>query len=146
MKLCLTSPPVVICVTFTVLGFAQAAHQDEPEILSTSPSGALRLEFSRPEPGIVATDPDAIGDVWVVATKDPTQRAKLPKQSADSPYDDEFHFSPNEQWIFGLRHVGSGLRYGNLYHLLPPLKIEMPIGDESFNELVWVNCLKLGAL
>jgi len=82
----------------------------------------------------------------VVSTKDPTQRARLPKQSDDSPDDDEFHCSPNEEWIFGLRHVGSGLRYGYLYHCLTPLRIEMSDKDESFNELVWKNCVELGAL
>jgi uncharacterized protein YecT (DUF1311 family) len=82
----------------------------------------------------------------LVSTKDPAQRAKLPKQSADSPTDDEFHFSPNEEWLFGLRHVGSGLRYGNIYHLMKPLRIEV-VGEQGlFNDLVWETSVKLGAL
>jgi uncharacterized protein YecT (DUF1311 family) len=70
----------------------------------------------------------------------------LPKQSADSPTDDEFHFSPNEEWIFGLRHVGSGLRYGNIYHLVTSSRIEVVGEPGSFNDLVWENCVKLGTL
>lgn len=82
----------------------------------------------------------------MVSAKDPTQRAKLPKESADSPYDDEFHFSPNEEWLFGLRHVGSGLSDGNAYHIImTPLKIDKPVNGD-FNQVVWQNCVKLGAL
>jgi uncharacterized protein YecT (DUF1311 family) len=132
--------------TWLLIGSSRIGIAEEkPDILYTSPSGAFRLELSQPEPEVVAKDPDAMGDVWVVSTKDPTQRAKLPKQSADSPYDDEFHFSPNEEWLFGLRHVGSGLRYGNLYRIMTPLKIEKPVNGE-FNDVVWDNSVKLGAL
>jgi uncharacterized protein YecT (DUF1311 family) len=70
----------------------------------------------------------------------------LPKQSPDSPIDDEFHFSPNEEWLFGLRHVGSGLRDGNIYHLVKPLRIEVVGKEGFFNELVWEKGVKLGAL
>jgi hypothetical protein len=112
-------------VTWLLIGFSGIGIAEEKtEILYTSPSGAFRLELSQPEAEVTAKDPDALGDVWLVSTKDPTQRAKLPKQSVDSPYDDEFHFSRNEKWLFGLRHVGSGLRYGNLYQIMTPLKIE----------------------
>jgi uncharacterized protein YecT (DUF1311 family) len=121
---------------------AAAKPEGEPEILGTSPSGAFRIESQDAEPSA----PDATGDIWLVSTKDPAQRAKLPKQSADSPTDDEFHFSPNEEWLFGLRHVGSGLRYGNIYHLMKPLRIEV-VGEQGlFNELVWEKGVKLGAL
>ena len=130
----------LLVIGFSTIGLAQ----EKTEVLCTSPTGGFRVEFRPVEFSV--TDPDATGNVWVVSTKDPTQRAKLPKQSADSPTDDEIHFSPNEEWIFGLRHVGSGLRYGNVYRLASPLKIDMPTTDESFNELVWENCVKLGAL
>ena len=56
------------------------------------------------------------------------------------------HFSPNEEWLFGLRHVGSGLRYGNIYHLLKPLRIEVVGKQGYFDELVWEQGVKLGAL
>ncbi len=125
-------------------GLAQATTQERTDLLYTSPSGALRIEMTvKPS----STGGRADGrNMGVVSTKDPTQRARLPKQSDDSPDDDEFHCSPNEEWIFGLRHVGSGLRYGYLYHCLTPLRIEMSDKDESFNELVWKNCVELGAL
>jgi uncharacterized protein YecT (DUF1311 family) len=116
--------------------------EEKPEVLSTSPSGAFRIESKYSEPSAA----DATADIWLVSTKDPAQRAKLPKQSADSPTDDEFHFSPNEEWLFGSRHVGSGLRHGNIYHLMSPLRLEV-VGEEgSFNDLVWETCIKLGAL
>jgi uncharacterized protein YecT (DUF1311 family) len=121
-----------------------ATSGEKTEVLATSPSGALRVEFEPVESS--STDPDATGEVWVVSSKDPARRVKLPKESADSPTDDEIHFSPNEEWILGLRHVGSGLRYANLYHLVNPLKIDMSIAGESFNNLVWKNCVKLGVL
>jgi len=67
---------------------------------------------------------------------------KLPIESPDS-MPDEFHFSPNDEWIFGLRHGGSCLRDGDLFHRLAPDKIDM---FESFNERAWKNAVKLGAL
>jgi uncharacterized protein YecT (DUF1311 family) len=124
------------------LGWPTKTHAEEQtEVLGTSPSGAFRIESRSAEPAT-----DEIADIWLVSTRDPAQRAKLPKQSADSPTDDEFHFSPNEEWLFGLRHVGSGLRYGNIYHLLQPLRIEVVGKQGLFNEWVWENAVKLGAV
>ncbi|HSP45068.1 MAG TPA: lysozyme inhibitor LprI family protein [Chthoniobacterales bacterium] len=111
------------------------------EILATSPSGAFRIESKFPE-GSAA---DASAEVWLVSTKDLAQRAKLPGGSAESPPDDEFHFSPNEEWLFGLQHIGSGLRYGHLYHILSPVRIEV-VREDSFNALAWKDVVKLGAL
>jgi uncharacterized protein YecT (DUF1311 family) len=137
------SAAVVFRSAFPICGLAQATIQERTDLLYTSPSGALRIETTvKPS----STGDELTAETWVVSTKDPTQRARLPKQSADSPDDDEFHCSPNDEWIFGLRHVGSGLRYGNLYHYLTPLRIEMSDKDESFNELVWKNCIEFGAL
>jgi uncharacterized protein YecT (DUF1311 family) len=125
------------------LGWSTKARSEEQtEILGTSPSGAFRIESKFPDR---STD-DATADIWVISTKDPAQRAKLPKQSTDSPTDDEFHFSPNEEWLFGLRHVGSGLRYGNVYHLGSPLRIEAVREPGAFNDLVWKEAVKLGSL
>lgn len=121
--------------------FTNARAEEQTEVLGTSPSGALRIE-SRSTESVT----EEIADIWLVSTSDPAQRAKLPKQSADSPTDDEFHFSPNEEWLFGLRHVGSGLRYGNIYHLLKPLRIEVVGKQGHFDELVWEQGVKLGAL
>lgn len=125
------------------LGWSTKARAEEQtEVLGTSPSGAFRIESRFPE----TSASDETADIWLISATDPAQRAKLPKQSADSPTDDEFHFSPNEEWLFGLRHVGSGLRYGNIYHLLKPLRIEVVGKQGYFNELVWEQGVKLGAL
>jgi hypothetical protein len=121
---------------------ATAKPDEEAEVLSTSSSGAFRIESKFAD----SSADDATADIWVISTKAPAQRAKLPKQSADSPSDDEFHFSPNEEWLFGLRHVGSGLRYGNIYHLMSPLRIEVVGEPGAFNELVWQQGVMLGAL
>jgi uncharacterized protein YecT (DUF1311 family) len=116
--------------------------QKENEVLYTTRSGGFRIESRFPDQSAA----DTTADIWVVSTKDPSQRAKLPKESADSPTDDEFHFSPNEEWLFASRHIGSGLRYGNVYHLTSPLRIEVVGERGSFNDLAWKNCVKLGAL
>jgi uncharacterized protein YecT (DUF1311 family) len=114
------------------------------EIVAVSLSGALEVE-SVP-PAASSGNDDASPDLWVVSTTDRSQRARLPKQSPESPTDDEFHFSPNEEWLFGLRHVGSGLRYANIYHLVKPLRIEVVGNEGHFNEFVWEKAVKLGAL
>jgi uncharacterized protein YecT (DUF1311 family) len=130
-------------VTAILISLPAVAKSDEQiEVLYTSPSGVFRIESKFPD----QSADDATADIWVVSTKEPAQRAKLPKQSADSPTDDEFHFSPNEEWLFGTRHVGSGLRYGNIYHLMKPLRIEVVGKPGAFNELVWEQGVKLGAL
>jgi uncharacterized protein YecT (DUF1311 family) len=116
--------------------------EEQTEVLGTSPSGAYRIESRF----LDQSADDATADIWVVSTKDPAQRATLPKQSVDSPTDDEFHFSPNEEWLFGTRHVGSGLRYGNIYHLMKPLRIGVVGKQGAFNELVWEQGVKLRAL
>ena len=121
---------------------AVAKSEEQIEVLYTSPSGAFRIESKFSD----QSADDATADIWVVSTKDPAQRVKLPKQSADSPTDDEFHFSPNEEWLFGTRHVGSGLRYGNIYHLMKPLRVEVVGKPGAFNELVWEQGVQLGAL
>jgi uncharacterized protein YecT (DUF1311 family) len=134
---------IAAVVVSLCLGWStQARAEEQTEVLGTSPSGAFRVESRFP--GSSAADETA--DIWLVWTKDPAQRAKLPKQSADSPIDDEFYFSPNEEWLFGLRHVGSGLRYGNIYHLRSPLQIEVVGEPGAFNDLVWKEAVKLGAL
>jgi uncharacterized protein YecT (DUF1311 family) len=133
---------VGIVVALCLLGQTKVPAEEQTEVLGTSPSGAFRIESKFPE----SSAADETADIWLVSTKDPTQRAKLPKQSADSPTDDEFHFSPNEEWLFGLRHVGSGLRYGNIYHLLKPLQIETVGKGGQFNELVWEQGVKLKAV
>jgi hypothetical protein len=135
---------ILLATPLLVSFLATARGEEKSEVLCTSPSGAFRIE----QIGQVFSggEGESTGDIWVIPTKDPTQRAKLPKQSSESPLDDEFRFSPNEEWIFATRYIGSGLRYGNVYHLASPLKIDMPTKGESFNDLAWENCVKLGAL
>jgi Protein of unknown function (DUF1311). len=113
-----------------VIGFATcAAAEEKAEVLYASPNGAIRIERDGE-------------DAWLIYTKDPTQRAKMPPLEGTSPVDDEYHSSPNDEWIFGLRHGGSCLRDGDLFHRLVPDKIDM---FESFNQAAWKNAVKLGA-
>src|SRR5947208_3087022 len=99
---------VLFLVTFPATGNAE----EQKEVLYTSPSGELRIERNGEK-------------AWVISTKNPGQRAELPPLEGISPFDDEFHASLNEEWIFGLRHGGSCLRDGDLFHHLVPDKIDM---------------------
>jgi uncharacterized protein YecT (DUF1311 family) len=137
---------ICLAAIFTLLllanrQLARAETEEGAEVLAMSPSGALRITSS----ASTSDGEEGAQEVWLISTKEPAQKAKLPKQSADSPADDEFHFSPDERWLFGLRHVGSGLRYGNIYHLFDPLRIEV-IGQGGSNDLIWKNGVRLGAL
>ncbi len=87
---------VVFCSAFPVFGLAQAIAQETPQVLYTSPSGNVRIEQNGE-------------DVWVTSSVNSAERAKLPIESIES-LPDEFHSSPNEEWLFGLHHVGSCLR------------------------------------
>jgi uncharacterized protein YecT (DUF1311 family) len=135
---------ILLATPLLVSFLATARGEEKSEVLYTSPSGAFRIE--QIGQAFSGGEGESTGDIWVIPTKDPTQRAKLPKQSSESPLDDEFRFSPNEEWIFATRYIGSGLRYGNVYHLASPLKIDMPTNGKSFNDLAWQNSVKLGAL
>ncbi len=137
-RLATTAAVISLCLGWST----KTRAEEQTEVLVTSPSGAFRIESKFPETSAA----EETADIWLVSTTDPPQRAELPKQSADSPTDDEFHFAPNEEWLFGLRHVGSGLRYGNIYHLLKPLRIEVVWKQGYFDELVWKQGVKLGAL
>lgn len=128
--------PICSCV-------AAELEEQKRDVEAVSPSGAYQIESVLEKSS--SPSEDATSDFWVVSTADRSQRARLPKQSPDSPTDDEFHFSPNEEWLFGLRHVGSCLREGNIYHLLKPLRVEVVGKEGHFNELVWEKAVKLGA-
>jgi Lysozyme inhibitor LprI len=119
----------ILTAATLVIGFATcAAAEEKAEVLYASPNGAIRIERDGE-------------DAWLIYTKDPTQRAKMPPLEGTSPVDDEYHSSPNDEWIFGLRHGGSCLRDGDLFHRLVPDKIDM---FESFNQAAWKNAVKLG--
>src|SRR6266498_403761 len=120
---------VLLIFPLIVVFSTNAIAQEKAEVVYKSPSGAWQVEQSG-------------DDVWVVSTKDTSQRAKLPPIDAIGPYPDAYHFSPNDEWIFGLRHGGSCLRDGDLFHRLAPDKIDI---FESFNEAAWKNAVKLGA-
>ena len=132
-----------VCFVFYGFDGAELVAEEKSDIEAVSPSGAWEIE-SVLEKSTSANE-DVTSDLWVVSTADRSQRARLPKQSPDSPTDDEFHFSPNEEWLFGLRHVGSCLREGNIYHLIKPLRVEVVGKEGHFNELVWEKAVKLGA-
>jgi hypothetical protein len=135
---------VSLILAFAIYGFASAdlVAEEKSETVEVSPSGAWEIE-NVPQISSPGND-DVTPDLWVVSTADRSQRARLPKQSPDSPTDDEFHFSPNEEWLFGLRHGGSGLRDGRLYHLMKPLRLEAVGKENDFNRLVWEKAVKLG--
>jgi hypothetical protein len=74
----------VVLIASLVVGFSATGNAEEkPEVLYTSPDGAIRIERS----GEAA---------WVISTKDPTQRAKMPPLEGISSVDDEYHSSPND--------------------------------------------------
>ena len=126
---------LVLLSCFLIGVSAARATDEKPEVLHTSPSGAIRIERSRE-------------NAWVISTKDPTQRAKMPPLEGISPVDDEYHSSPNDEWIFGTRHMAHGFSNGDLFHRVGAEHIEMMPAekDKEFNDLVWPYCVKQGAL
>ncbi len=126
----------VMLIASLVIGFSATGNAEEkPEVLYTSPDGAIRIERS----GEAA---------WLISTKDPTQRAKMPPLEGISSVDDEYHSSPNDEWIFGARHMAHGFSNGDLFHRVGKEYIEMMPAekDKSFNDLVWPYCVKQGVL
>ena len=122
---------VLFLVTFPATGNAE----EQKEVLYTSPSGGLRIERNGEK-------------VWVISTKNPDQRAELPPLEGISPFDDEFHASPNEEWIFGTRKMAHGFSNGDLFHHVDPQHVEIAPTqeDQSFNDRVWPYCVKQSAL
>src|SRR6266702_472908 len=122
---------VLFLVTFPATGNAE----EQKEVLYTSPSGGLRIERNGEKAG-------------VISTKNPDQRAELPPLEGISPFDDEFHASPNEEWIFGTRKMAHGFSNGDLFHRVDPQHVEIAPTqeDQSFNDRVWPYCVKQGAL
>jgi uncharacterized protein YecT (DUF1311 family) len=123
---------VVACVALVSLWSQTGRSQEDQTSVFASPSGAFRIEAS----GF---------DAFVISTKDPSQKVKVPMPGGSEEInpDDEFYFSPNDEWIYGGRHGGSCLRDGDLYHRLDASKID---SVENFNELAWKNCAKLKVL
>jgi hypothetical protein len=65
---------------------APSPAEEKSDIEAVSPGGAFEIE-SVLEKSTSASD-DVTPDLWIVSTKDRSQRARLPKQSPDSPTDD----------------------------------------------------------
>ena len=103
--------------------------EEKTEIVSTSPSGMVRLE--------------RVGeDIWRVSATDAAQRVKLPKVEilGEWGYPDGFDFSPNDEWIFAPYHVGSCLSDAVLYHCTSATKVEL---FKDFQKLLWRDAAKL---
>jgi hypothetical protein len=113
----------------------QSATEDENQIPYTSISGAYGIEQNGEQ-------------AWLVSLNDPQQRAEIPPLEGISPVDDEYHSSPNDEWIFGVRGMAHGFSNGDLFHRVNPKKIEtVPTAkDKSFNDLVWFYCVREGLL
>src|SRR5205823_10068220 len=122
---------VLFLVTFPATGNAE----EQKEVLYTSPGGGLRIERNGEK-------------AWVISTKNPDQSAELPPLEGVSPFDDEFHASPNDEWIFGTRKMAHGFSNGDLFHRVDPQHVEVAPTqeDQSFNDRVWPYCVKQGAL
>ena len=65
------------------------------------------------------------------------ERVRFPIEAEELP--DEFHLSPDGAWLYGLRHVGSGLRAGDLFSLSKGRLVKRP----NFNEAAWKNAARL---
>ena len=99
-------------------------------MLAVSPSGFRVEQFGT--------------DFWV--TFSDGQRVKLPVTLPDDRdklgnFPDEFHPSPNEEWIWAAHHIGSCLRGSDLFHRTGPGKIETV---EEFHQHAWETAVKLG--
>jgi uncharacterized protein YecT (DUF1311 family) len=111
-----------------------ALAQEQSQVLGTSPSGALRIENRNKE----------AANVWIVSTNDPAQQAQIPLESSQF-IPNEFHFSPNEEWIFALWKAGMFQR-GEPFQRKSALQIERFNSAQSFNEQAWAESTKLGAV
>jgi len=123
---------IIVVTVFVLLRSTVSNAEENQTSVFTSPSGAFRIEAS----GFGA---------FVISTKDPSQKVKVPMPGGSEALnpDDEFYFSPNDQWIYAGRHGGSCLLDGDLYHRSDPAKIDI---FENFNELAWKNCARLKVL
>jgi uncharacterized protein YecT (DUF1311 family) len=115
-------------VAFIVIPGLSSAAENENRILATSSSGEWRVELRGEE-------------FWIVSTKNAGQEEKLPVESAErAPV--EFHFSPDEKWIFTLPNGGSCMRSGDLFHRNTDGTVD---AIESFDTKAWEQAVRLGA-
>src|SRR6266487_2953901 len=80
-------PDIALVGSFLISFSATMRAEENGEVLYSSPSDAFRIERNGE-------------DAWVISTKDPTQRAKVPPLEGISPVDDEYHSSPNDARLF----------------------------------------------
>jgi hypothetical protein len=93
--------PCLTALIVSLSGLSRAA-ENESRIVAKSPSGDWRVELKGEE-------------FWIVSAKNAAPGEKLPVESAErAPV--EFHFSPDEKWIFTLPDGGSCMRPGDLFH------------------------------
>jgi uncharacterized protein YecT (DUF1311 family) len=130
---------IILCAVIQLVGcgftLAETPSDNDVEVLYTSLSGAYRIERNGDE-------------AWLVSVKDRTQRTAIPSLEGISPIDDEYHSSPNDEWIFGVRRIAHGFSNGDLFHRVDPQHIEIAPTkeDQSFNDRVWPFCVRQGAL
>jgi uncharacterized protein YecT (DUF1311 family) len=74
------------------------------------------------------------------------QRVTLPVKLPDDPEEignlpNEFHASPNEEWIWAAHHIGSCMQGSELFHRAGPKKIDRV---EEFHDHAWAGAVKFG--
>ena len=126
---------VVVGLAFADLAPFALAEESEPSPTPskfTTGSGAFFIES------------DGF-DASLVSTNDSAQRIKIPVPGEDDSLnpDDEFHLSPNDEWIFAGRHGGSCLRSADLYHRAGANTVERL---KDFDENAWKQGAKLHAM
>lgn len=128
-----------VCIFLAVAGFvcscASVLAEEQPEILYTNADGTCRIVRDGEK-------------AWVTSVKDPALRAELPTLEGISSVDDEFHASPNAEWIFGVAKTAHGFSKGDLFHRADSQHFEIAPEqkDSAFNDAVWPFCVKQGAL
>lgn len=119
--------PCLTALIVSLSGLSRAA-ENESHIVARSPSGDWRVELKGEE-------------FWIFSTKNAGPEEKLPVESAErAPV--EFHFSPDEKWIFTLPDGGSCMRPGDLFHRNADGTID---SIESFDTKAWEQAVKMGA-
>ena len=110
------------------LGGLSSAAENENRVLATSSNGDWRVEVKGEE-------------FWIVSTKNAGPEEKLPVESTErAPV--EFHFSPDEKWIFALPNGGSCMRPGDLFHRNADGTID---SIASFDTKAWEQVVRLHA-
>lgn len=122
----------VLIVAVTILAFVGGtgrSEENEPSVF-TSRSGNFRVEVNG-------------ADAVVVSTEDSSQKLNVPQDADALSPDDEFYFSPNDEWIYAGRHGGSCLRDADLFHRSEATNMD-PVAN--FNASAWKNAAKFKAL